>query len=89
VPRGDAMMLHLTGTNFFEAVSDPAFLATRDAWGQEMVSETPDVYRAEYLAYLMLCETEKPESELAASLSAATDTDWLEKVRVFMAPALC
>lgn len=88
VPRGETMMLHLTGTNFFEPITDPAFLATREAWSQELVSETEEVYRAEYLAYRMLLEAEKPDSGIGreappAPLAAAAV---LEKVRVFMAP---
>ncbi len=87
VPRGDTMMLHLTGTNFFEAVTDPEFLATKDAWEQELVSETPDVYRAEYLAYLMLSEAEKQAGDAGAgALADLSPEAWLEKVRIFMAP---
>ncbi len=48
------MCLHLTGTNFFEPITDPAFLATRPVWHLEVVSETPEIYRAEYLAFKML-----------------------------------
>jgi hypothetical protein len=87
VPRGTDMMLHLTGTNFFEVIEDPEFNATRDAWEQEVVSETSEVYRAEYLAYLMLLETEKPESHLRVLPGAAISAeDVLEQVRIFMAP---
>lgn len=51
--QGD-MYYHLTGTNFFEKITDPAFLATRDIWEQALISENAGVYRAEYLAYLIL-----------------------------------
>ena len=54
VPRGETMCLHLTGTNFFEPITDESFLATRPVWPLEVVSETPAIYRAEYLAYVML-----------------------------------
>jgi hypothetical protein len=87
VPRGETMMLHLTGTNFFEAVADPEFLATRDAWGQETVSETADVYRGEYLAYRMLLEAENPDSGISLDAKAPlSPAELLEKVRTFMAP---
>jgi hypothetical protein len=38
-PRDGVPFLHLTGTKYFEAITDEAFLATRDVWDQEVVSE--------------------------------------------------
>lgn len=54
VPREGEMCFHLSGTNFFEPVTDAEFLATGAVWDQEVVSETPEVYRAEWLAYCFL-----------------------------------
>lgn len=54
VPKEGVMSFHLSGTNFFEPVEDEAFLATKAVWDQEVISETKEVYRAEYLAYLYL-----------------------------------
>jgi hypothetical protein len=54
VNRDGVQHLHLTGTKYFEAITDEAFLATRDVWEQETVSENHTVYRAEYLAWQML-----------------------------------
>jgi hypothetical protein len=45
------MYYHLTGTNFFEPVTDPTFLSTQAVWDQTLISENTQVYRAEYLAY--------------------------------------
>ena len=39
VNREGEMYFHLTSTRFFEKVEDPEFLATRQLWGQECVSE--------------------------------------------------
>jgi hypothetical protein len=50
VRRDDNMLLHLTSTDFFEPVTDPAFLETREVWEIELPSETADLYRGEYLA---------------------------------------
>lgn len=58
VPRGEGLALHLTGTDFFEPIEDPALDGARDLWGQELVSETPDVYRGEFLAGSMLADAE-------------------------------
>eukprot|EP00913_Durusdinium_trenchii_P035281 g33011.t1 len=54
VLRDDMLNLHLTGTNFFEEIEDELLNSTREVWDQEVVSENPDVYRAEYLAYQIL-----------------------------------
>ena len=58
VPRGDTMMLHVTGTEFFEAVDDPEYEKTRPFWDQPRVSENESVYRAEFLAASILFEAE-------------------------------
>ncbi|HSP43519.1 MAG TPA: DNA repair ATPase, partial [Luteolibacter sp.] len=66
--------LHITSTQYFEAITDPAFLATRDVWDQEVVSENREVYRAEYLAWQML----------KAGGTEDTAEDLIEEVRKFM-----
>ena len=53
VRREEDQYLHLTGTQYFEPIKDEEFLATREVWEQEVVSESRGVYRAEYLAYLL------------------------------------
>ncbi|WP_437332181.1 DNA repair ATPase [Sorangium sp. So ce394] len=58
VPHGDGLALHLTGTDFFEPIEDPALESARDLWGQELVSETAEVYRGEFLAGSMLLDAE-------------------------------
>lgn len=50
VYRGGELCLHLTGTQFFEPMSDPRLEAARQLWDQSLISENRDVYRAEYLA---------------------------------------
>ena len=49
--RNGKMALHLTGTDFFETIGDDDFLATSELWDQDIVSETTEVYRGEYLAH--------------------------------------
>ncbi len=53
VLRDDRMNLHISGTRFFEPIEDEALNSDHSIWTQEIVSENPDVYRSEYLAYLM------------------------------------
>ena len=59
VLREGRMFFHLTGTNFFEPVTDPDFLATRPVWQQNLPSENETVYRAEFLAYQCYLEIQK------------------------------
>ena len=56
VNREGEMYFHLTGTGFFERITDQQFLETKEVWDMEFVSETQAVYRAEYLAKQMLDE---------------------------------
>jgi MoxR-like ATPase len=66
------MALHLTGTDFFQALADGSFEETRPFWDQQLVSETPEVYRAEYLAASLLADAEEGRGGLSlASLRAA------------------
>lgn len=50
VRRDDHMLLHLTSTDFFEPITDKAFLETRPVWELDLPSETADLYRGEFLA---------------------------------------
>ncbi len=59
VPRDGGMAYHITGTDYFEKVTDEKFTATKEFWSQEFVSETPEVARAEYLAYCLLDDVRK------------------------------
>lgn len=54
VQRDGRLCFHLAGTGFFEVIEDETLMQTKDLWGLSLVSETPDVYRAEYLAFQML-----------------------------------
>ena len=95
VIKDGEMFFHLSGTNFFEAVDSEALDATRDVWDQSVVSENREVYRSEYLAYLMLTSGAAP-SLPAKSRSSKVEDDksrkeamheaLLEAVQTFMAP---
>ncbi|MEU7865262.1 DNA repair ATPase [Dactylosporangium sp. NPDC049140] len=54
VPHGDELAFTVTATDFRAPVDDPVIVAARPFWGQLLVSETPEVYRAEHLACLVL-----------------------------------
>ncbi|HSN98994.1 MAG TPA: DNA repair ATPase [Candidatus Nanopelagicales bacterium] len=65
VPRDGDLALHLTGTDFFETIDDPALNAARDLWDQQLLSETPEVYRGEFLAGSMLEDAESGRNGLS------------------------
>jgi len=52
------MALHITGTDFFEDIHNPELEQTREFWEQQLVSETNEVYRAEYLAFCIMDDAE-------------------------------
>ncbi len=54
VEQEGKLFYHLTGTNFYEEISDERLLETRAVWDQKLVSEDEKVYRGEYLAYKVL-----------------------------------
>ncbi|MFI9452243.1 DNA repair ATPase [Amycolatopsis sp. NPDC052450] len=70
VPHDGGMKFAITGTDYRSPVRDESFEATRPYWDQLLVSESPEVYRAEYLATSILAE--KPDLQ---------DSDLLEVVR--------
>ena len=76
VPRDDRMVVHITGTDFYQGIEDERFEATRPFWTQQLVSETEDVYRAEYLAASLLFAAEEGRDGLSmAALHAAGATE--------------
>lgn len=83
VPRDGEMVLHLTGTDFYEAIDDDAFRATRPYWSQTVVSENVEVYRAEYLAASLLfaADTGADGLSMKALLDAQRGDGLLKLVR--------
>lgn len=88
VPREGGMAYHITGTDFFEQIDDEKFAETKNFWDQEFVSETAEVYRAEYLAFCLLDDVQKgkhPTLSLKKLLKVHLDEDanLLDIVREF------
>jgi hypothetical protein len=52
------LALHLAGTDFYEPIADERLLAARHLWQQDLPSESPEVYRGEYLAASVLADAE-------------------------------
>jgi hypothetical protein len=68
LPRGDGLSLHLTGTDYFAPVQDPEFEALRAYWQTGLASESPQLYRAEYLAGEALAAAEAGREGLSLDL---------------------
>ncbi len=78
IPRDGQMAFHLGGTDYFETIEAESFGQFRDLWEQQYISESPDVYRCEYLAYLFYeHEREQPGDQTIPLL---------ERVQAFMSP---
>jgi len=82
--RGDDLSLHLTGTNFHEIVDDPALLEARDLWSHDLVSETPEIYRGEFLAWAFFCDLEQRHETAAAA--GWSDGELAARLQTFMSP---
>jgi hypothetical protein len=86
VPREGVMHLHLSGTDFFEALEDPELEKAKDLWDQTLPTESSLVYRGEFLATSMLLDAEDGRAGLSiAALVDATRTanGLLERVRTY------
>ena len=77
---------HLSGTNYFEKLEDPQFEATREVWDQTIVSENRDVYRSEFLAYLMFDQAQKAGDKALKEMAALEMEALVGQVQQFMAP---
>jgi hypothetical protein len=89
VPHQEALAFHLTGTDFFEPMQDQELSRLQDYWEQSLPSENRDVYRGEYLAYLMLRSAERGESDLSLQLLMDQRNDegkLSATIRQFMTP---
>ncbi|PCJ58806.1 MAG: AAA family ATPase [Planctomycetota bacterium] len=84
VQKDDEMFFHLAGTNYFEEVTDEAFLKTREVWSQDIVSENTEVYKGEYLVFKFLEELKtQDQSEITGLLNLPED-EFLDRLQHFM-----
>jgi MoxR-like ATPase len=62
VPRGgddgDGLAVHLAGTELYEPIEDARLLAAKPYWAQDLPSESPEVYRGEFLAASLLAQAD-------------------------------
>ena len=89
IPRSDQLCFHLIGTDYYEQISNPILDQSQPFWSISLESETPDVYRGEYLAYLILTAAQHGQDSLSIEglVKATKDEEALIKVaRDFATP---
>ncbi|MAZ66913.1 MAG: DNA repair protein [Kangiellaceae bacterium] len=69
VPRSDGLYSHLTGTDYFEYLDDADLNALKPYWDMSIPSESPEVYRAEYLAFKLLMAARDGEGRTLTELA--------------------
>lgn len=83
--REGGLSFHLTGTHYYEPVQDAELEKLRDVWELDSVAETREVYRAEYLAHLLVEQLAAQGIETLKNFAEAPEEARLEQVRAFMA----
>lgn len=82
LPRDEDMVLHISGSEYFETLPAELFAGTEYLWQQELVSESDNVYRGEYLAACMLFEAESTgKAELDSLHEAIKNNTIVDVVR--------
>jgi len=81
LPRDETMVLHISGSDYFESLPEQHFAGTQHLWQQSLISENSDVYRGEYLAASLLFSAEaKGPSAVAELMRENKDNTLLELV---------
>jgi MoxR-like ATPase len=80
LPRDETMMLHISGSEYFEALPLEVFGGTEYLWQQELISESKNVYRGEYLAATILFAAETSDISELAKLNEAVKHDQLADI---------
>ena len=89
IPRADTLSVHLTGTDYLQPLHDPALEALRPYWDVTIESESPQLYRGEYLAGSLLAGAHAGRDGLSLSAleQALADPEALSRlVRDYAAP---
>ncbi|NRA70961.1 MAG: DNA repair ATPase [Gammaproteobacteria bacterium] len=73
LPRDQQMLLHISGSEYFETLDPELFAGTEHLWQQNLISESADICRAEYLAAQLLFSAEQAGTTAIAELEQAND----------------
>ncbi|WP_242985356.1 DNA repair ATPase [Vallitalea okinawensis] len=86
VQKDADLYYHITGTDFWDKVNHEEIDKYGHVFGQSIVSENEDVYRAEYLAYLVFKAASNKELESIDNLYSMSESQLVEVVQKFMEP---
>ncbi|MFA7605948.1 MAG: DNA repair ATPase [Rhodocyclaceae bacterium] len=89
MPRGDTLNLHLVGTDYMEPLDDPQLTVLRPFWDVSLASESPQLYRGEYLALQLIAAARQGQEGWSADRLQALllQPDALDRaLREFAAP---
>ncbi|WP_233353247.1 DNA repair ATPase [Photobacterium chitinilyticum] len=88
VEHANILSLHISGTDYYESVTDQAFLDLQSMAKLDVASETDTVYRAEYLAYSVLKAAQQQQDDLSIEglLQALKDNVLLKLIQTYAAP---
>lgn len=75
LPRGEHLAVHLTGTDYMQPIEDAELDTLRAFWHVSLDSESPEVYRGEYLAAEILeaAREGRENLDMAALQQASAD----------------
>lgn len=82
IERKGNLFYHLTGTDFFEEVTDESLLSTKNVWTMSLPSESSEVYRGEYLAYQFLA------NKNASAIIELEEETLLKEIQQYMSTSL-
>ncbi len=86
VQKDEELYYHITGTDFWDKVVHKEIDKYQHVFEQSIVSENMDVYRAEYLAYIIFEAARNKQFESLDILYSKTETQLVEVVQKFMEP---
>lgn len=86
VQKDDNLYYHITGTDFWEEISKADIGKYNHVFNQSIVSENSNVYRGEYLAYLVFEEAKSKKIQTLKELEAKSEAQLIEVVQKFMEP---
>jgi hypothetical protein len=86
VRKDNTFCFHLTGTGFYEPITLEQLEATRAVWDLELVSESPTVYRAQYLAFRLLQDLKAKQAEELTSFKDLPTEEIIPTIQTFMGP---
>ena len=84
VPKEDGQYYHITGTNFFEKINDQEFMATAPVWSQSVVSQSNQVYKSEYLAWLLFLKLKEQSPKDQHEIINFSKKELIDYVAAFM-----